>query len=294
MSINRLDHVVVRVHDLDVARRWYTQALGLQELEHGTGTSYLSCDGSTVDLVLVPGGHGLEVFSLGVPAGEDLEAAEKQLRDRGFEATTRPDHIPGIGTVLEHRLPTGHRVQLVLGASHETGVTRKQWDGATASPVDMDHVTMVVPHVESATHDLIDRFSYKLTEAVFPEKEWLAAFLRTSDMHHDLGLVGSARPDDTLHHIAFWVDGLLHQEKIADRLADYDTPLEFGPGKHGGPANQLFMYAFDPSGNRVEFCGSMGVIVDDEPVMTGGDAASRTVNKWTPGYAPETFWTVAS
>ena len=295
MPINRVSHAAVRVHDLEVARRWYTEALGLQELERGGDVCHLSCDGTSVDLVLVAGGQGLQSLSLGVPGGEQLDATEKALRDRGLEVTVRHDQVPGVESVLEHVLPTGHVVQLVLGQEREAGITQREWDGRSATPIDIDHVTIAVPDVESTTRDLIDRFSYKLTEALSPADRWLAAFVRTSDKHHDLGLVASPRPQDTLHHIAFWVGGIAHQEMVADRLSDHGTSIEFGPGKHGGSANQLFMYAFDPSGNRVEFCGSMGSAESDQAVMTTGmDGVGHTLNKWTPGFAPDSFFGRAS
>lgn len=296
MTVNRINHTAIKVTELSESRRWYTQALGLREIESGSDVAYLSCDGKAVDLVLVAGGTGLDSLSLGVPDGETLESVEKALADKGLAFVRKAGHIPGVETVLEHQLPSGHTVELVLGATEMTGITNKTWDGTSIAPIDLDHVTIVVPDVKASTEHFMERFSYDLTEVVAPVDTWLASFIRTSDLHHDLGIVAAPRPQDTLHHIAFWVDGISHQAQIADRLADYGTSLEFGPSKHGGPANQLFMYALDPAGNRVEFCGSMATVDHlAEPIMTvGAEAAGKTINKWKPGFAPESFFGAAS
>jgi catechol 2,3-dioxygenase len=60
----------------------------------------------------------------------------------------------------------------------------------------------------------------------------------------------------TLHHMAFELDGIGHLTAAADQLGAAGVPLEAGPGRHGVGGN-LYAYFWAPGGNRYELSAEM-------------------------------------
>ena len=79
MGILRLSHVDVRVPDLDLATAYYTEVLGLLEVERSATEVYLKCwdepDHHSVKLAYAPR-VGLDLISFKVEADEDLAELE--------------------------------------------------------------------------------------------------------------------------------------------------------------------------------------------------------------------------
>ena len=75
MGILRLSHVDVRVPDLDLAAAYYTEVLGLLEVERNATEVYLKCwdetDHHSVKLSYAPR-VGLDLISFKVEQDEDL------------------------------------------------------------------------------------------------------------------------------------------------------------------------------------------------------------------------------
>ena len=92
MGILRLSHVDVRVPDLDLATAYYTEVLGLLEVERGEGEVYLKCwdepDHHSVRLSYAPR-VGLHLISFRREAGiarnaESINEAFAAARGRTF------------------------------------------------------------------------------------------------------------------------------------------------------------------------------------------------------------------
>lgn len=74
MSLLAFDHAVIRVQDLEAARRWYCDLLGLIELARDGEFIYLGCGGDEhFDLGLRPGGVGLDHMAFSVASVSELE-----------------------------------------------------------------------------------------------------------------------------------------------------------------------------------------------------------------------------
>ena len=65
-----------------------------------------------------------------------------------------------------------------------------------------------------------------------------------------------------LHHICYWYGIPQHLSDAAEILRENGITIEAGPGKHG-IAQALFMYVFEPGGNRVELFGDSGYLIFD-------------------------------
>jgi catechol 2,3-dioxygenase-like lactoylglutathione lyase family enzyme len=117
-----LDHVVLRVRDQEVSRRFYTEVLGLalDHVNEPIRLVQLRCGRHLVDLLpLGPGEPGppagrMDHVCLSVRC-DDLAAAAAYLRDRGVEVegdvVTRRGAF-GTGPSLYVRDPDGYRIEL--------------------------------------------------------------------------------------------------------------------------------------------------------------------------------------
>src|SRR5215207_6751195 len=144
MAINRIDHAAVRVRDLGKALDWYEGVLGLTVLDRNTERALLACSGEEVDLTLVDGGQSLVSFAFGADHADDLDEAVSRLQanDVPYERYKQPDR-PGHGEILGFDLPSGHRMEFVVGHSNRrAGITNMTSDG-TFRPTDIDHINLL-------------------------------------------------------------------------------------------------------------------------------------------------------
>ncbi len=300
--LNRLDHVVIRVGDVQESRRWYEDILGFRTLDGPTDRASLSRNGRTLDLVLVGGGSGVESFAFGVEDEAAFDEYERWLKGAGVDYE-RTDGLgrPGIAALLRHPLPE-RAVVFEVALAHggrATGVTETEWDGQSPFPTDIDHVNLIANDVVRASTERVrDKLGLALTDVLVPADEWTLTFLRTQDLHHEPGFVAMPDPGVTLHHFALWMHGAEHHRMFADHLASngQSATMEWpGIARHGGPSNNLVIYLFDPSGNRIELWAEMGTIPEGwETAIWGPDDIPETINRWVHGWAPESFLTVGS
>jgi catechol 2,3-dioxygenase len=71
-----------------------------------------------------------------------------------------------------------------------------------------------------------------------------------------------------LHHLAFFVDTREEVLRAADLMLDAEVPIEAAPSKHA-VAQGMFLYVYEPGGNRVEVTTGTHFIYDPqyEPVV---------------------------
>ena len=71
-----------------------------------------------------------------------------------------------------------------------------------------------------------------------------------------------------LHHLAWFVDTREELLRAADLFLDADVPIEAAPSKHA-VAQGMFLYVYEPGGNRVEVTTGTHFIYDPayEPVV---------------------------
>ena len=71
-----------------------------------------------------------------------------------------------------------------------------------------------------------------------------------------------------LHHLAWFVDTREELLRAADLFLDADVPIEAAPSKHA-VAQGMFLYVYEPGGNRVEVTTGTHFIYDPG-VRAGG------------------------
>ena len=305
MAINRIDHAAVRVNDLGQALEWYEGVLGLTVLDRNAERALLACSGDEVDLTVVAGGQSLVSFAFGADHADDLDEAEARLTANSvaFDRYKEPDR-PGHGEILGFDLPSGHRMELVVGHGNRTaGVTNTTSDG-TFRPTDIDHINLLGTTDPKEVSEFLKMvLGFKQSLVLTIGGNWAASWLRTTKLDHDIAYMGAVRPTDRLHHVAFAVEDGNHYFRLSDRLLETGNRWEFGPGRHmgGEPGNSTgfgtnnFAYAFDPTGNRNEFSAGMGEFEDDESFVNEIDPSQlgTIMNGWANNM-PESFMTIGS
>lgn len=288
----RIDHFAIGVDDIEAAERWYRDVIGLREVAGEQGRRFLGCGGrGDFDLVLERGAPGLRHVAYGCFDRDEFDSRVLRLDRSGLAKEPVSFKGPGVLDAVAVALPGGQIVQVVLrdGHDHYLGVAR--WaPPALHSPREIDHVNIAVQDVD-ATVDALDRaLGLELSDLHHVEGPGnVGAWMRARDRHHDFAIIRNRA--DGLHHIAYQLADAAAVIAFADRLAAAGTTAEYGVGRHG-PGSNLFLYARDPSGNRVELTADMAAVPAGAPhrVWRGKDPA--IVNTLAPYGPPKAFWEI--
>ncbi|MDW8060801.1 MAG: VOC family protein [Thermomicrobium sp.] len=294
MSLMAFDHAVIRVQDLDAARRWYCDLLGLIELGRDGDLVYLGCGGDEhVDLGLRPGGVGLDHMAFSVASLAALEQVRQQYLERGIDCSAiehRPE--PGIAAAFRLATPTEQVFEVVVRDGRTSYPHTLKWNPAAAhAPLDINHITFLADDVETPTRFYCDQLGFAFSDLLLPpdaERPWLFSFIRVGENHHDIAIVkGSV--GNKLHHVAFLVNGVSEVVRFADRLGRYGWRIEAGVGRHG-PGGNSFLYVRDPSGNRIEITADVARLPNrEEPPRIWRGELSAVFNVWTETPPPASF-----
>jgi len=289
MGLLWLDHVVIRVKDLDAALTWYRDAIGLIETARQGETVFLGCGGDEhFDVGLMPGGAGLDHFAFTVKDTAELEQIEHRLSDAGIRVETRSEE-PGVAAAIQFQAPSGHAMEVVVRQKEPGYIHPAQWQRpALDTPTDINHVTVQARNIQELALFLQRLLGFRISDIFEPAPDvWGFAFLRVAENHHDLAIASA--DVDALHHIAFLTGGLGDLGRFADRLARLGWPIEAGIGRHG-PGGNLFLYVKDPSGNRVELGADIARAPNaDLPPRIWRNGFEQIFNVWTLTQPPESF-----
>jgi catechol 2,3-dioxygenase len=286
LGVFRLSHVEVRVPDLELAAAYYTEVLGLLEVDREAERVYLKCwdehDHHSVVLRFAPR-YGLEHMSFKVEHPDDLERFERSVEAAG--ATVKrlaAGEECGQGEAIRFDTPSGHEMELVARMEKvgnllpKTNPPPEPMGLVGVHPPRIDHVFLTAEDLDASTRFYREVLGFHLTEQVVSnDGHLLAAWLERSHTPHDLALVTG--PNGGLHHFAFWVDDWNEVRRTADLLAINGVRTDVGPTRHGATRGYT-IYFFDPAGNRNEvFTGGYWVDPDAEPVTWTEEEMGRAI-----------------
>jgi catechol 2,3-dioxygenase len=180
----------------------------------------------------------------------------------------------GHGPAYRFTTPAGHPMELLWEVEYYAApvekqsalLNRPQKRPLRGVPVRrLDHVNLMADEVTPTKEFLQEQLGFRLREQILFDGGTVeqGAWLSVSALVHEIALLRDPTGSrGRLHHICYWYGIPQHLADAAEVLCENGITIEAGPGKHG-IAQALFMYVFEPGGNRVELFGDSGYLVFD-------------------------------
>ncbi|MBV9473834.1 MAG: VOC family protein [Solirubrobacterales bacterium] len=135
--------------------------------------------------------------------------------------------------------------------------------GRGAAVKRLDHVNLLAKDVavnrEFAQHQLGFRLYEQIVDEDGGERgAWMSLTIAAHELIYVADHAGAA---GRLHHFAFFVDTREEVLRAADLCLDAAVPIEAAPSKHA-IAQGMFLYVYEPGGNRVEVTTGTHFIYD--------------------------------
>ncbi len=187
------------------------------------------------------------------------------------------DH--GHGPAYRFTDPDGHPMELYYEAEryeppeHLRPALKnvpQRYVGRGAAVKRLDHVNVLASDVAANRRFAAEELGFRTYEQIVNDDGTeIGAWMSLSIAAHELiYVVDHAGASGRLHHLAFFVDTREEVLRAADLCLDADVPIEAAPSKHA-VAQGMFLYVYEPGGNRVEVTTGTHFIYDPayEPVV---------------------------
>lgn len=224
IALRRIDHVGLRVLDLEQATdRWAVQ-FGLTVRERREDRSRLACDYEPYSLELLRSDcPGADHSAFELAAGISLEDAAAHLDALGVEHRVQDGAI---------RLadPDGHGVELVghrPSEDHRPPVARSTTSLGGFHPRKLGHVNHLTGDLTAMCRFYCEVLGMGIADRLGDEGVWLYV---NAD-HHTVALVGKGYAH--FHHLAFELVDWGEMRVALDHLAQHGRWLGWGPVRHG-------------------------------------------------------------
>jgi catechol 2,3-dioxygenase len=175
--------------------------------------------------------------------------------------------------------PDGHRLELYYESERYQPPPElkpalknvpQRYVGRGAAVKRLDHVNLLAKDVAANRRFAQEQLGFRCYEQiVLDDGTENGAWMSLTIAAHELIYVADhAGAQGRLHHLAFFVDTREELLRAADLFLDADVPIEAAPSKHA-IAQGMFLYVYEPGGNRVEVTTGTHFIFDPafEPVV---------------------------
>jgi catechol 2,3-dioxygenase-like lactoylglutathione lyase family enzyme len=254
IRVKKISHAVYETPDLVRQAEYYTDVLGLSQVDKADGAIYLGGKIDPHSIVLKKGSQARCIaigFKLG--ADEDLDAFGKQVAAHGIEVETASDPEPGIAKAASFNDHKGTRITVF--AQNEP--SHQGYTGKGIQPHKLGHIAFHVSDVKRCTDWYRDVLGMRVSD-------WMGdffSFLRCDRDHHTINLVGTGK--DAHFHTAFELRDWGHMQTSSDFLSQHGYKIIWGPGRHGIGHN-LFTYHRGPNGLITELFCELDQVADDQ------------------------------
>jgi catechol 2,3-dioxygenase len=179
----------------------------------------------------------------------------------------------GHGPAYQFSTPDGHSMEILWEVDYWQApeelrtplINRPQKRPLTGVPVRrLDHVNLMASDVTTTRDFMTEHLGFRVRENIMSDDDTeLGAWLSVSVLAHEMAIMRDATGNrGRFHHLCYWYGIPQHNSDAAEVLIENGIKIEAGPGKHG-ITQALFMYVFEPGGNRVELFGDAGYMIFD-------------------------------
>ena len=275
IQLARIDHVCLRVADLDEASaRWQIQ-FGLVERSRADGRALLACNDEPYSLELVESdnpGHDHVAYELARDCS--LDDARAHLGERDVPT----EELEGCVFVAD---PDGRTIQLMPSREPATDTERWPQHARPSSNVRVGGPRKL-GHVNSLTGDIHKNAAFYVDVLGMRVSDWLdeaGVWFHIGTDHHVMALVDLGYAH--FHHLAFETVDIGKMRDLLDHLARHGRWLSWGPARHGIAGNIASYVRIPEEECHVElYCDMEQLQADHVPRTYPDDRYSS--NTWGP------------
>lgn len=276
VKVERLAHIGLWTTDVAAQARFYHQVMGfdLRVAEPGTSGQELELEDANVILSLSDESHCLGLFNntrsgtgnARVPAAHirlhhmafevgtnaELAAFAARLKLSGVELTLgERDAYAEMGDTLWFSDPDGNRIGISVAPDDAlTPSPAMNRGGRTLlRPRRLQHLALQTSRLEAMVEFYTEALGFDISDWLLRECVWL----RCNDDHHTIMLIKGKQDVD---HIGYSIAPGPEVLAWADYLAHEQTPILWGPGRHGA-GNDLFLRFADAEGVHIELSAEL-------------------------------------
>jgi len=180
-QVLKIGHAGLNVPDLEAALAYYTDTLGLSEVDRADGAVYLGSGADHHSIVLYTAGQpGLCQLAFQISADRALHEVAAELRGLGIAAELQHDVQPGIAELIQIHDPQGNPVLLYS----QIAQVRHGFKGHGIVPHKLGHVAQKVQDIDAMVAFYRDVLGFR-------ESDWMEhffVFLRCGPDHHTVTL----------------------------------------------------------------------------------------------------------
>jgi 2,3-dihydroxy-p-cumate/2,3-dihydroxybenzoate 3,4-dioxygenase len=251
----KLGYVGLNVTDIERARRFYEEIVGLQFVE--------TCPDGTVLLRCSDDYHSVSLYAAPTPGfrhvGIMLESDQQYevLRQRLDQHHIPHEQLSG-ADCESRRVQSAWRIaEPHMHAAFEFYRPRPQdakvlYRPSVAKIQRIGHVVFGTPHYEETLTLLREVLNFAQSDDIDSTITFFRAF--PNPYHHGIG-VGRA-PRNLLHHVNFMVSEIDDIGSALNRFKRHQVPVVFGPGRHIA-SNSVFLYYLEPDQMTLEYSFGM-------------------------------------
>lgn len=310
VRVKRLAHVGLWATDVATQTRFYRQVLGfnLRATEINSTDEDLEFEDANTFLSLGDEHHSLALFSDTRPAtgngrspvqrtrlhhiayevdtDAELAALAARLNQSGIELALEPrDGNPEIGDTLWFTDPDGNRIEISVTPDDSLALPPTSSEGRRTRlhPHALQHLAIRTLRIEAMVDFYTEALGFDISDWLLRECAWL----RCNNDHHTLILM-EGNPD--IDHTGYSIPAGSELLVWADYLSRQQTPILWGPGRHGA-GNDLFLRFADAESLQIELSAELQQYYDRDATTPPRLWHSRptALNLWgaMPGWVAE-------
>jgi 2,3-dihydroxy-p-cumate/2,3-dihydroxybenzoate 3,4-dioxygenase len=256
INLHDIRYVRLGTRDVERATRYCTDILGLEKIRTRGNSVYFRSDNRDHTLVYFEGEPDDHTTAFELRTLEELERAERELKEVGVETRWGTDaecEERYVMAFLTFKDPTGNRIELVWRPFHSGW---RYFPSRDAGIQGFSHIGL-----RSADPRRDERFWTEVMGARASDWIGISPLLRIDQVHHKIALFPSDRPG--VQHINHQVESIDDIMRSWYFLNNREIPITFGPGRHP-TSSAMFLYFEGPDGMVYEYSSGVRHILDEQ------------------------------